>query len=189
MESKTKRYIIITTPPEPISRELTVLINKLAAIGNTITAKQYPPHITLRTGVNIPEHKRDFFFQDFKKVTDELPAFSVKTQGIDIISYIDNGKTRYLIYYKIEKSREILYTNKKLLSYSLFKKSNKTRFHPHMSLAYNDIDKTGLSRIKSYLKNNNYRKDFCWLCDNVGFYYEENGKWLPYHIFTLKRNN
>lgn len=186
MQNKTIRFIIITTPPEQISRELTGLIEKLADIGKTKAARQYPPHITLRTGVLVPEPELNFFFKDFKKVTDELSAFHIETKGIDIITYNDNGAVRYLVYYRIKENPELRHTNKRLLTYSLYKKSNKTGFHPHLSLAYKDIDESGLNRIKSYLKYNNHRRDYSWLCDNIGFYYENSGKWQPYHVFTLK---
>jgi 2'-5' RNA ligase len=109
------------------------------------------------------------------------------TEGIYCSKYEQGNGPQPIIGYRIKKEKPLLALNKKLLSYRKYRKSNRTRFEPHLTIAYKDLTFEGCDKILHHIANRRELQEsaFSWICDHAGLYVEKIGRWEPYHIFSL----
>ena len=181
------RFIIITLPPEHIQTEINNLRTPLCKQSNSFQALTYPPHVTLRTGAIVPLEHITTYIQDFETLLAEQKPFSIESGEIDYGSYFQNDIKKYYIFYKINLSEELAALNKKLLTFKSYIKSNKTTFHPHLTLVFDDLEETRYKELVSRIESNSIylSKKFKWICNNVCLYHFSQSKWVPYHSFTF----
>jgi 2'-5' RNA ligase len=181
------RLIIITVPPAAVVSELSVLRAGCSGVSFSHAAAAYPPHVTLRTGVVVPEAGMEAFLADFGRLLEGVRPFRIRTG--DIVSRTiarDAGKTP-VVALEIEQSAELLSLNARLLTYEAYRASDRISFWPHLTLAFQDLSPEGLRSLERYLaaREDLKSRQFAWTCDNVALYRNCRGRWQPRHVYKL----
>ena len=188
---ETIRFVIITVPPVKIQKEINKFRKEMSKCGNTFEALTYPPHITLRTGAVVPKENLDIFFEGFERhIFDTVNPFIIETQGIEGGTYLSGEEKKYYYYYKIKLSEKLDKLNKNLLQYDLYKKSNKTQFMPHITMAFDDLTIEEFNNIKKEMYDKiKSAPNYSWTFNNIGFYYFNGYSWKAYKNFKLEKSN
>ena len=129
-----------------------------ASVSTAMPTWAKTPHITLRTGVIVPETALSDFIIEFGRLLNGERAFPVCTEGIFCGTYEQDNGPRPIVCYRIRKERPLLALNKKLLSYHKFRQSDRTCFEPHLTIAYEDLTFEGFATIQHHLATRNERE-------------------------------
>lgn len=185
MKSLHIRFVIITVPRGIAFRKLSSIIQLIKDVGDTYTAATYPPHVTLRTGAIVPAAEVDAFIDRFEEHIGAWQSFSIETAGISTEEFVTEERPSFFVYYRIKPNPDLEKLNRHLLQFEPYIKSQKKDFHPHLSLAYNDLSRSGHERIRQLLKTKGhlFPESISWTCDTVSLYYFKEGKWLPFYSF------
>jgi len=186
-KQKLVRFILITVPPLEVAVELEAVREELNRLAGSCAALNYPPHVTLRTGFLVSEEEIPNFLNEFRPCFDREKAFHIRTDGIYCGLYEQDNGPQYIVCYRIKKDETLLRFNKKLLSYRKYRKSDRTLFNPHLTIAYEDLSFEGFERLLHVIKNRPElrKRQFSWECNNAGLYLKNCDRWEPYHIFYL----
>jgi 2'-5' RNA ligase len=184
---KLVRFILITVPPLEVAVELEAVREELNRLAGSCAALNYPPHVTLRTGFLVPEEEIPNFLYEFRRCFDGEKAFHIRTDGIYCGLYEQDNGSQYIVCYRIKKEEGLLRLNKTLLSYRKYRKSDRTLFDPHLTIAYEDLSFEGFERLRHDIENRPElrRRQFSWKCDNAGLYLKNGDRWELYRIFSL----
>ena len=179
------RFIVITTTPSEISGRIEEARRLVSEIGGSRSALAYPPHVTLRTGALVPSDLVPSFLDAFGAVVGSWAPFPVRTDGLLRTSYRDREQEKFLVGYRVCKDRPLAQLNERLLRCSTWRASNRLHFEPHLTLAFDDLDRDGYSRINAWIEDNPGALPcgFEWTCDNVGLFYQEGTQWVPYKVW------
>ena len=180
---ESRRYIIISETPDRISGLLESIRHHMAGEYGSVSALEYPPHITLRTGVVVPMDKRDIVFDSFRRLTYGSGPFSVRTDGLIFSEY---AKGKYLAGYSMAKDEALMRFNELLLTYREYRKSDKVDFQPHLTLLFDDLTKENFKNCRDSLTSKHCElPGLQWELEEYGFYYYVRGKWVPEEIIRL----
>ncbi|MCG8338825.1 MAG: 2'-5' RNA ligase family protein [Proteobacteria bacterium] len=182
----TVRFIVITVPKGVVFRKFSSIIQLIKHVGETYTAASYPPHITLRTGAIVPKQEVDNFIEGFGNHVADWKSFEIETEGIAQEEHLEEGDSSYFFYYRIKQNKTLDNLHKMLRQYEPYIKSRNKQFHPHLSLAYKDVTRSGYERIKELLRSKKemFPSSLKWTCDNICLYFQKNYTWMPYHVFS-----
>ncbi len=184
-EDGAVRFIVITTPPHEVASQIDEARRRMCEIGGSRAALAYPPHVTLRTGALVPALMISSFIEAFGAAVGRWDPFPVRTEGLWRTSYRDGEKEKYLVGYRVAKEPALLALNERLLRCSTWRASSRIQFEPHLTLAFDDLDQDGFTRIEHWLNENpnSFPKEFSWTCDNVGLFRREGETWIPYKLW------
>lgn len=186
------RFVMVTLVPQPLRPELELLMQEFGRMGECRTALAYPPHVTLRTGVVVPETEVEAFSRSFRDHLLDRPAFRVESSEFAHSSYetaTDPAERKHFFGYLIRESRELLALHDHLEKFSLYRKPGPPReYWPHLSIAYNDVTD---SRAKSLDKEIERRRSagvagvpglgpVSWICDNVTLLQKGADSWVEF---------
>ena len=179
------RFIVITTPPQDVSRQIDEARRHICSVGNSCAALAYPPHVTLRTGALVPAPLVSAFIDAFEAVVGGWDPFSIRTDGLWRTSYRDRAEEKYLVGYRIRKDPPLAALNARLLSCATWRASSRVSFEPHLTLAFDDLDLDGFVRVQHWLDDNPsvIPEGFSWTCDNVGLFRREGDAWTAYKVW------
>jgi 2'-5' RNA ligase len=179
------RFIIITTPPDPVSRSVEIARARACEIGGSRAALAYPPHVTLRTGAFVPVAMVGTFINAFGAALGSWEPFTIRTEGLLLSPYQDGDREKHLVAYRIALDEPLAELNRRLLSYTPWRASNRLHFLPHLTLAFDDLDRDGFNRLKEWLERDAAAvpAGFEWTCDNVGLYRRESDSWTAYQVW------
>lgn len=183
----TVRFVIVTIPPPDVANRIDAFRLAIAEVGATIEARTYPPHVTMRTGAFVPVVEVDSFAAAFVSHVGNQPRFKIETAKLEQSCYEAGGTTRYFVGYRIVESGELLAFNRHLLSFTPYRKSSATEFHPHLTIAFHDLAADGADRVARWISDNRSAVPdrFAWTCDNVGLYHKTDGTWHLYRAATF----
>lgn len=186
-----QRLVIVAIPGGAVHDELYGLMKTLSSLTGSRTAITYPPHMTLRTGVMVPEKETGTFIREFGRIIEKERAITsgVKTEGLRAFSYWEEENQKYIILYSVRKSQALADLNKRLLGYEMYKKSNKTVFQPHISLLYGDVDREAFETAKLFVgeRPEIFDRGFSFDLDNISILSQESGgEWALFHKYELR---
>ena len=179
------RFIIITTPPHDVAAQIDAARHRVCGTGASRAALAYPPHVTLRTGALVPGPMISSFMEAFGAAVGHWDPFPLRTEGLWRTSYRDGEKEKFLVGYRIAKEPLLMGLNERLLRCSTWRASSRVHFEPHVTLAFDDLDHEGFTRIDRWLHENpaGLPTAFSWTCDNVGLFRREGETWTAYKIW------
>ncbi len=188
LRQKTIRFILITVPPAPVAEKLEILRKEFNQIAGSRIALTYPPHITLRTGFLVPEKEIPGFVKELSCLFTEEKPFWIETDGIHCGYYEQDSGPQPIVCFRIKKSFRLASLNKKLLTYKRFRKSKRTSFDPHLTIAYEDLSVEGFERLKETIQRRPdiQKLQFRWRCDHAGLYIKKSECWMAYHTFFFR---
>lgn len=183
----TIRLVIISVPSHEIRLLLEDFILKISEVTGAISASQYPPHITLRTGVVVPVEDLEDFFFEFSVLVNRLSSFTVRMGDLIKEETLINGKKSFFIGYNILPDNPLVNLNSQLLSYTKFRKTDRNDFRPHLSIAYNDLTSEGFDTGCDWIEThpNQIPENLSWTLDYVALYQFNSQRWVPLRIFSL----
>lgn len=183
----TIRLVIITVPPPEVANAVQRLREPLCHRAKSVAALAYPPHVTLRTGVRVPPAEMESFLAAFGALCREHRPFPIRTDGIRYLTYDDAGVEKYIVGYAVAPSAPLRALNRHLLTYRKYRKSDRTAFHPHMTLVFDDLSRADWHALRAYIEAHpeSFARSFEWICDHVGLYVLRDGRWEPYAVLPL----
>ncbi len=178
------RFIVITVPPEGIAEKIEEVRLRVSRIGASSAALAYPPHVTLRTGALVPVEDLPEFLEEFEEVAEGWDPFPIATDGFIRTEYGD-GVRKYLVGYRVRKDDDLSALNRRLLGCGAFRASDRLEFLPHLTLAFDDLDREGFLRVGRFMDEHRGElpSGFEWTCDNVALYRRDGGLWVPHAVY------
>jgi len=176
------RFIIISVLTGETARRFDDARRQTCLIGSSQAALAYPPHLTLRTGVLLPDSMIDGFLEEFSAVVGLWTAFPVNTEGTFVSRYRDGALLKNLVGYKVRKDPPLAELNRRLLGYEKWRASDRLHFEPHLTLAFDDLTDDGVRAIQQWWeKEPEVLPDgLQWSCDNIGLYRREQDAWIVF---------
>jgi len=183
--SPSIRFIVITTPPLEVQRQVDEVRRKVCLVGGCRSALTYPPHVTLRTGALVPVPLVSRFLDSFDAAVGRWTPFPIRTDGVWHTTYRDQDREKHLVAYRIAKDEPLSELNERLLRCTTWRASDRLHFEPHLTLAFDDLDGDGYRRVTDWLRANpgELPHAFHWTCDNVGLFWREGEQWMPYKVW------
>ena len=179
------RFIIITTPQREVAARIEEARRTICGIGASRAALAYPPHVTLRTGTLVPALQLADFVREFGEVVGRWKPFRIRTDGLWQATYRDREQMKHLVGYRIHEDPELMAMNERLLTFTRWRASNRLRYEPHLTLAFDDLNQEGFARIGRWIQENPRAlpDGFEWKFDNVSVYRQEGDLWSPYQVW------
>jgi len=142
MASK-KLYFLAFIPPQPVYDIVQEIREELSGKYNTHHALRSPPHITLIPPFMVPQECIDMLKDLLSGWSCNRPKFNIVLNGF--------GQFRQqVIYIRVEENQALVdsYLSLMLLLSENKYKHNKdqTTFHPHLTIAFKDLDEINFSR-------------------------------------------
>lgn len=181
------RLIVIAVPPKPVADAITWFREPLCREYNDSWALSYPPHVTLRTGVLVPEREIGAFIHEFGETIDGQGSFMIQTDKVRVDTSVYEGQEKAFVYLPVIKDAGLFLLNRRLLTYTRYRKSPKQEFEPHVTLFLGNVPPEKIGDMKAQIANKATAFNFpwAWCCDNVSLYIKKNASWEPFHIFPL----
>ena len=180
---ESRRYVIITEAPLEIKTQISPIRARLSKEYESFSALAYPLHVTLRTGLIVPLDERKNVFDAFVDLTAEFGPFDVETDGL---TYGEYAPEKFLIAYRIKRSEKLSALHDLLLQYTEYRKSDRTDFHPHMTLLFDDLTKINYGDAVTFLSSGAVDLPALkWRIKEFGLYYLSEGKWRAEAVFSL----
>jgi 2'-5' RNA ligase len=183
------RFIIITVPPPEIAGEIREIQKPLCLLSHSFAALRYPPHISLSKGAVVPEEMISSYINGLKSVLKDEQPFTISTWGYSFTAYRSDQDTKYILYYKIKKTKELIHLHNTLAKYNPYMKKKSKYYKPHLGLVFDDLTRLQYHLLQKEVKYTNILKDkeFTWVCDNVCLYTLEGRKWMPVFEYKFTR--
>jgi 2'-5' RNA ligase len=181
------RFAIITVPPPEVAGQIDALRRPLCELSNSYAALAYPPHVTLRTGVIVPQEAINDFLWEFGRLLDGWTPFMLRTDGLFSGSCRHADNDTRIVCYKVLRDEVLSRLNRRLLSYGKYRKSNRTHFDPHVTLVFDDLTRENFDRLSRHLGDDSEIRHmyFEWVCDNVSLYVKTGNRWEPFHVYRF----
>jgi len=181
------RLIVITVPPKPVAEAITWFREPLCREYNDPWALSYPPHVTLRTGVLVPEKEMGRFIREFGKKIGGQASFMIQTDKVRVGATVYEGQEKAFVYLPVIKDAALVRLNRHLLTYTRYRKSPKQEFEPHVTLFLGNVCPERIVDLRTQIakRASALNSPWAWRCDNVSLYSKKNGFWEPFHIYPL----
>jgi 2'-5' RNA ligase len=184
---KTIRLIIITVLPDDIANLIQRLRAPICKKYQAHWALTYPPHVTLRTGVRIPENRIEEFLSEFGSHINDSGRFTIRTDKAShsIMDY--EGERKFFLYLPVLQDDGLMQLNRHLLAYQKYRKSDKVSFHPHVTLLWDNLTHDEQKEVQAYVSHDaRFQVGLEWQCDNVSLYVQKQQQWVPFHVYPLQ---
>ena len=162
MELSKNKYIEISTISY-LSNDINITIDDLKQIiferFKSRKAQDWKPHITIAERVLIPKQKINNTLKQLKCICDNIKPFNIKIEELEFVE-IDNSpfKYPYAIWFKIKKPKILINLNHQINNelYGSFERPSmkSSKYNPHITLAYRDLNKKNFMQAKKFFKNN-----------------------------------
>jgi len=142
----------------------------------SVQALRYPPHVTLRTGIVCPDDRADTVALEFLGHAARGRPARAWTTGLRSEVYAP-GHGLVALGVASDGSLEALHRH--LLEFTAWAKGPQTSFHPHLTIAFDDLDAAAAERLTAYLNEPERRPaDFGFTVDSVALYRETAERWV-----------
>ena len=181
-KEKFGRYFIAIIPPSPIYEEVEQLKKHFSDTYKSKAALNSPPHVTLHMPFEWKKEKEEMLCSQLKTFFETFPRFEVELFGFScfapktiFISVVNNLQLENL-------EKELLRFCKKNLN--LFNARYKDLpFHPHMTIAFRDLNKKTFAEAWGEFKDQKLDEKFDVL--RVALLQHTGKSWEPLHYFSL----
>lgn len=141
-------------------------------------ALRYPPHVTLRTGIVCPDEVAEAVALDFLAHASLAKPARAWTAGLRHEVYAP-GKG--LVALKVASDGTLEALHRHLLQFKVWAKGSQNAFHPHLTIAFDDLDEAATHRLAKHFTTPECRlADFGFAVDSVALYYEKPEGWAMF---------
>lgn len=176
-----KLYFIALIPPEDIERSIHTIKEEIAEKYDSKKALKLPAHITLEPPFKLSEKEEH-------KVCEPLKHFAENQKPIQVHLMNFGAFTPRTIFLKVKNQESVMKLHENLqqeLKKSNFKKEGKKEqtFHPHMTVAFRDLEKEQFKAAWADFQNRKFETSF--FAKKV-FLLKHNGKiWEVYKAYNF----
>lgn len=171
------RFVIITLAPDDLASTIDDLRRPFNRPGCS-EALEYPPHVTLRTGLVCPDDQAATVAGEFLEHASRCRRASIRTQGLFSAVSPGEGGEQLLVGWSVVPQEELLALHQNLLLYQKWPKGPQGPFHPHLSLVYGPRPIVGDPRPKA--------PDFEWTADHVALFFRGPEAWVEWGRTSLR---
>lgn len=153
----------------------------------------WKPHFTIGAGIRVEDKELDFLYKEIKENLKGIKSFKIKIKNYGFMNNWMSGKlkgfTEYVVYLNIIKNKELLklfniikknVTNKMEIFYGPISKYN-----PHITIAFKDLDYKGFLKAKKFLKNKKFEDEL--IIDHIALAKENSDEsWTEYKKFKFE---
>ncbi len=183
----TTRYIVITVPPPPVAEAIQALRRPLCERYGAGWALQYPPHLTLRTGLVVPQDREDEVTAAFAGLAAQQAPFVIRTGPPACGRMAYEGDEHCFLYLPVVPDPPLVALNRTLLSCRQYRKSDKTAFQPHVTLLWGDLRPEEEIDLRTAVDAGRppLHEGVSWRCEDVCLYIRHGNAWRQEHAFPL----
>lgn len=182
MNEPITRLVLISTPPLLLRSRLEDLREELCRKGSCREALRYPVHLTLRTGVLLPDSKREDFLESFGAHVRTLVPFRVEL-GALITERMPEGSGQgaggCFAGFEVAMTEELINAHNALAAFAPYRKGLQYPYRPHLTMAFDDLSAEGLEAIRRAAagKENDFVGQ-AWTCRAVECYRRDGERWI-----------
>ncbi len=170
------RFVIIHVLAPGSALGLEAARTQAHALTGSAQALRYPPHITLRTGIVCPDDRAETVALDFLAHASRGAPARAWTAGLRCEEYTP-GHGLIALEVRSDGSLEALHSH--LLEFDAWAKGPQRSFHPHLTIAFDDLDRAQTQRLADYFAEPPHRLiDFEFTVDSVALYRETPQRWV-----------
>jgi 2'-5' RNA ligase len=146
-------------------------------------ALRYPPHVTLRTGLVCPDELAESVAQEFLgHAAKSRPARAWTAGWRNELYAPDHG----LVALEVRSDGSLETLHRQLLEFKAWAKGPQSSFRPHLTVAFDDLDRTGMQSLAEHFgRPENKLADFSFTVDSVALYYERPEGWMMFGSVPL----
>ncbi len=163
-----KLYFLAVLPPHEISTEIQNFKKEAQSVFASKHATKSPAHITLVPPFWMDQNSEQFLLESLHELSTQIENFDIELQGFD--SFEPN-----VLFVALSHSDRLIECHRlsKDLIEKLFDQEMKMNhpFHPHMTVAFKDLEPSLLKPALEHFKQKDYRRTFTFqnielLCHN-----------------------
>ena len=177
------RFVIIHALPPGSAPGLEKARAAAHELTGTSQALRYPPHVTLRTGLVCPDELADSVALEFLGHAAKARPARAWTLGLRHELYApDHG----LVALEVHSDGSLETLHRHLLEFKAWAKGPQAAFRPHLTVAFDDLDKAATARLaEHFARSENRLVDFGFTVDTVALYYERPEGWTKFGSVPL----
>lgn len=170
-----QKYFVAILPPQEILKQVHDLKIELREEFGVKYALKSPPHITLKMPFVLEEKKVDLLRRSVEVLMENSPAFEVTLKAVDHFR-------RKVIFLQVILPDDFTEIQKKLVAhlkreFHLPIELSDSNYHPHMTVAFQDIKKADFDSIYDRVKSYDYHANF--LVKDLWLLQKNEGVWKP----------
>jgi 2'-5' RNA ligase len=181
----TSLYFIAILLPGDISAEITAFKQEVADVYNSKKALRVMPHITLKAPFTVNSNEGETVLKWFTNIKTDAEPFGVKLDGFGAF---DNAKNP-VIFVKPEASNEMAVLQKQVIA--AFKNQfpgipvhfHEEEFHPHITIAYRDLEYAEFEKAWTAFKDREYKAGF--VVSDFSLLKHNGERWELVYVFKL----
>ena len=175
-----KLYFIAIIPPEAAEQGIHAIKQEISEKYDTKKALKLPAHITLEPPFKMKEEKEAKMLELLKNFAAEQKKFKVKLKDFAAFA----PKTIFLKVENPEPMKTIFHSLQQELKVHKFIKAEKESIHPHVTVAFRDLDRKNFRKAWQEFKERKYEESF--LAEAV-FLLKHNGEtWDIFKKFNFE---
>ncbi|MCB0601745.1 MAG: 2'-5' RNA ligase family protein [Saprospiraceae bacterium] len=170
-------YFIAILPPVQVQQEVTVFKQAARDLFKSGHALKSPPHVTIIPPQRWDEVALDWVVHHLGEWTAQQKPFQVHIDGFDAF-------TPRVIFLNIEEKASLQSFQQACTEYlsHLLEKLDTRPFHPHMTVAFKDLDRRQFEKAWAYFGDKHYTSSFevnaLYLLNYKSGQWQVMGKWL-----------
>jgi 2'-5' RNA ligase len=177
------RFVIIHALAQGTARAFEAARDEAHALTGSKQALRYPPHVTLRTGIICPDEVAEAVALDFLSHAALAKPARAWTSGLRHEVY-SPGHGLVALNVRSDGSLETLHRH--LLQFKAWAKGPQKSYHPHLTIAFDDLDEAGTKTLTKHFSAPQRRlADFGFTVDSVALYYEKSEGWALFGSVPL----
>ncbi|HEX4852355.1 MAG TPA: 2'-5' RNA ligase family protein [Puia sp.] len=159
MEGTYLYFIAILMPPD-IASTVVGIKEEFAARFHSRHALKTPPHVTLQAPFYMNEKEEPKFKRQLTIFFDRISAFDLHFKNYGRF----NGKKNPVIFINPEPNEQLDFTHNELMFFlrdlDFPEEQTRITFHPHMTVAYRDLQWTEFEKAWQEFENRNFDAEF-----------------------------
>lgn len=179
-------YLIAILPPPELSRVLDLERKSFSEKYHTHKALKVMPHITLIAPFKRPANFETEIHLNLQDYFSDVSPFQIEIKG-----YGSFQKASKVIFYKIEKSKELLGMHQELVHFmrnnlKFSAAETSYMYHPHITIAYRDLTDENFEKAWAEYETKEFTSAFT--CDKVYLLKHDYSRWQILSVFNLGKS-
>jgi len=177
-------YLTAILPPQQLSEEIDDIRKEIAARFDVHAALKPPVHITLFRPVSMRADMEQHLIKWLKPVGTQHEPFTQELENFDSF----NNKTLFIhcikntFIHNLQKDVATVFNKNKIDPREV---KGSSRFHPHITIAYRDVQPQVFETLWTEFKNRKLKRSF--MVNHFTLLKHDGKKWQPFEEFQLHK--
>lgn len=179
-------YFLAITPPDDISKKVTVIQEDIASRFDSRASLKVIPHITLKAPFKFPVAAHEIVLEWFENLNIDISGFDLQLKDFGAF----HNKNRPVIFIKPEPNVSLMLLQKQILTEFVNSFPNvsimdlELNFHPHMTVAYRDLNADSFQAAWPEFQSKVFSETF--EVNNFHLLKHDGKKWNIIRSYSLK---